>query len=149
MHKLYLSFLFFITVSCLTSGCSHSIKVDVARQSSDLNHCEYIFGSDLTKLKNENAILLQIGVVDTTDEQAPIPIAIIIIDKKEVILKLMSSQEVENNSSRTYEGEGYKLVLHYKREIMENGEAVFTGDFLIENKSQQSEYKVVGVLCNL
>ena len=149
MLKLSLSILYLIAVSCLTTSCSHSIKLDVARQSSELNHCENIFGADLRTLKTENAILLQTGVVDTTDEQAPIPIAIIIIDKKEIVLKLMSNHEVENTTSRTYEGEGYKLALNYKREIQEHNETVFTGEFIIENNSQKSEYDIVGIACNL
>ena len=142
-------FLFPITVLCLLTCCSHSIKVDVTRQSSELNHCEYIFGTDLNTLKFENAILLQTGVVDTTDEQPPIPVAIVIIDKKEVILKLLSQHGVENDTSRIYKGEGYTLDLTFKKQIAEHNETIFNGKFVIEYKGLKSEYHIEGTLCNL
>jgi hypothetical protein len=60
-----------------------------------------MFGTDLNLLKSENAILVQTGLIDTTDEQPPIPVAIVIIDNKEIILRLISHNEFENESNRT------------------------------------------------
>lgn len=148
MNKYHNSFWFFLFFCTLTS-CSHSIKIDLARHSSELNHCEIAFGEDLTTLKYENAILLQTGLIDTTTEQAPISVAIVIIAKKEVILTLVNHHEVENETSRAYEREGYRLSLSYKKEVIEHNETIFRGKFLIENKNLKSEYDVVGTVCNL
>lgn len=141
-------FLFLIAVFVLT-GCSQAIKIDIARQSSELIHCEITFGSDLTTLKQENAILLQTGIIDTTDEKAPISAAIVLIEKKEVVLKLVNHHEVENETSRTYEGEGYKLKLSYKTEMSQNNETIFKGKFVIEKENLKSEYDIVGTTCKL
>jgi hypothetical protein len=141
-------FLLLIAVFMLT-GCSQAIKIDIARQSSELIHCEIAFGSDLTTLKQENAILLQTGIIDTTDEQAPIAVAIVLIDRKEVVLKSVNHHEVENETSRTYEGEGYKLNLSYKMDISQNNETIFKGKFVIEKGNLKSEYDIVGSICNL
>lgn len=149
MNKLKSFFLFFIVMLCLTTSCSHSIKIDIARQSSELNHCENIFGEDLNAIKYENSFLLQTGKIDTTDEQTPIPVAIVFIDKKEIILKLVSNHQVANQTNQIYQGDEYRIYLKYKKEIKEHNETIFTGKFLIENKRQKSEYNIVGIICNL
>ncbi|MGG9961188.1 hypothetical protein [Ferruginibacter sp. SUN106] len=136
-------------ILCLLTGCSRAIEIDIARQSSDINHCEIIFGTDLNTLKYENAILLQTGFIDTTNEQAPIPIAIVIIAKKEIILKLIRSNEVGNETRRLYENEDYKLNLTYKKQVEEHNEIIYKGNFSIENKGLKSEYNVTGCTCNL
>jgi hypothetical protein len=149
MIKLYSFSPFFVTILFALTSCSHSIKIDIRRQTSELNHCENIFGNDLNSLKYENAILLQTGVVDTTDEQVPIPIAIIIVDKKEIVLKLTSRNEIANEITRAYEGEGYKLKLNYNKNITEHNETIFKGKFFIEYKSMKSEYEIEGTTCIL
>ena len=149
MNKPCNLFLFLVAVLCTLASCSHSIKIDITRQSSELNRCEFVFGADLNTLKQENAILLQTGVIDTTDEQVPIPVAIVIIDKKEIILKLVNNSEAERETSRTYEGGGYKLNLSYKKEIAENNETIFKGKFFIQYKGLKTEYTVEGTTCNL
>ena len=141
-------FLFLIAVFAL-ADCSQAIKINIARQSSELIHCEITFGSDLTTLRQENAILLQTGIIDTTDEQAPISAAIVLIDKKEVVLKLANHSEVENETSRRYEGQGYKLNLSYKTEMSQNNETIFKGKFVIKKENLKSEYDIVGTTCNL
>ena len=149
MHKPCYFFLVFVAALFTLISCSHSIKIDITRQSSDLNHCKYIFGPDLNTLKNENAILLQTGVIDTTDEAYPIPVAIVIIDKKEIILKLLNHSEESNDISESYEGDGYKLYLEYIKQKTEHNESIFKGKFSIENKSSKSEYNIEGTVCNL
>jgi|SRR5664279_4466635 len=138
-----------IAVLCALTSCSHSIKIDLTRQSSELNQCEIIFGNDLNSLKLENAILLQTGAIDTTDEQVPIPVAIVIIDKKEIVLKLISHSENANETTRAYAGEGYTLNLNYRKQISEQNETIFKGKFFIEYKSIKSEYDIEGTTCNL
>jgi hypothetical protein len=148
MYKLIGTLLISLSVTGLVS-CKHSIRLDVATRSSDLNHCEYIFGKDINSLKYENAFLLQTGTIDTTTEQPPIPIAIIIIDKKEIILKLKSQHEENNQFNRMYEGEGYKLNLNYKEEAGEYYQTIFPGKFILEKDGYKSEYDIVGINCNL
>ena len=138
-----------VALFSITSCNSHSIEIEIARQSSELNQCEYIFGEDLNTLKLENAILLQTGTIDTTDEQPPILVAIVLLNKKETILKLASHSEVGNETTETYEGEGYKLTLHYNKQITEHDETIFKGKLLIEFKNLKSEYKIEGTTCNL
>ena len=92
---------------------------------------------------------MQTGKIDTTDEQAPIPVAIVFIDKKEIILKLVSNHQVANQTNQIYQGDEYRIYLKYKKEIKEHNETIFTGKFLIENKRQKSEYNIVGIICNL
>jgi hypothetical protein len=149
MYKPCNLFVFLFTFFITLTSCSHSIKIDITRQSSELNHCENIFGNDLNTLKTENAILLQTGEIDTTDEKAPIQIAIVIIEKKEIILKLIHHIEVASATTREYVGEGYKLNLYYVRQISEQNDTTFIGNFLIEFKSIRSRYDIEGTTCNL
>ena len=149
MHKPVNYFFSFIAVFCILTGCSHPIKIDITRQSSELNHCENIFGNDLNTLKLENAILLQTGAIDTTDEQAPIQVAIVIINKKEIVLKLISHSEIANETTRAYEGGGYTLNLNYSKQVSEQNETIFKGTFFIEYEGIKSEYNIEGTTCNL
>jgi hypothetical protein len=149
MNKFY-NFIFCIASVLFTlTSCSRSIKIDITRHSSDLNNCENIFGPDSNTLRYENAILLQTGVIDTKDEKTPVSVAIIVIDKKEIILKLIYHNEVGNETNEIYEGEGYKINLSYKKEITEYNIPILKGKFLIANKDSKSEYDIVGSVCNL
>ncbi len=148
MFKIYSLFPIFLSVLCLT-GCVRAIEIDVANKSSDLTHCENLFGKDLKTLKYENTFLLQTGTIDTTDEHQPIPVAIVIVNKKEVILKLVSHRDTENENSSIYEGDGYKINLNYKKEVDEYHQIIFKGHFTIERKEYKSEYDIVGINCNL
>ncbi len=149
MNKTGNFLLFFVAALFTGASCSHSIKIDITRKSSELNNCENVFGADLNTLKYENAILLQTGVIDTTDEQAPIPVAIVIIDKREIILKLTTNDEKSNGITQSYEGNGYKLYLEYFKLKTDHNESFFKGKFSIENKESKSVYNIEGTPCNL
>jgi hypothetical protein len=68
---------------------------------------------------------------------------------KKIILKLTSHNETENETTRLYEGEGYKLDLHYAKQITDHNETIFKGKFSIENKGLKTEYEVEGTSSNL
>jgi hypothetical protein len=90
-----------------------------------------MFGTDINSLWLENTVLLQTGLVDTTDEDPPIPVAIVIINHKEIILRLVSKSEVKNTTSRLYQEDGYKLCFHYTIKPGNHNEPIFSGSFTI------------------
>jgi hypothetical protein len=133
----------------LICSCSNNPNIQKVKDSSPLLHCEKVFADNSDAIDERNEIILQTGVIDTTDEQPPIKIAIINIDYKEVILTLKKSYAEKDISVEIYVGDNYNLTLSYKIQVNENGTSLFIGKFVIENKKCKKEFNIEGRYCNL
>ena len=126
-------------------SCAKSIKLDTNTFSSDLLRPQIEFGENLWAIKYENAIILQIGKIDTTDEQPPIQAAIIHIHEKEVVMDLISARQSNDTTIRIYQGNEYRVELHYiKRKDGETNDSIFEGAFVVSSGHLKSEYLVTG-----
>jgi len=130
-------------------SCLHHTGLQVVRESSNLLKCEKIFADNLAAIDENNEILLQTGVVDTTDEHPPIRTAIIHIDDKEVFLIFERSGMKNAEISEVYKGGGYKLTLTYEQGSSKYGRTIYNGKFLVEGTASVIEHEVAGRDCNL
>ena len=133
----------------LICSCSNYPNIQKVKESSSLLHCEKILADNADAIDERNEILLQTGVIDTTDEKPPIRTAILNIDNKEVILTLKKSYSEKDISIEIYVGDDYNLTLSYKKKENENGISTFIGKFVIENNKYKKKFDIQGRNCNL
>ncbi|HLY71698.1 MAG TPA: hypothetical protein VKR53_18320 [Puia sp.] len=139
----------YIVVLGFVCSCSTSPNIQTVKHSSPLLHCEKIFADNTDAIDERNEILLQTGVIDTTDELPPIETAIINIDNEEIILTLKKSYTENGYSIEKYSGQNYDLTLTYKRDQNNNGSVAYIGKFVIEINKHKTEFSIEGRNCNL
>jgi hypothetical protein len=144
-----IQFSFILLLLGLICSCSNSPNIQKVRESSDLLNCEKVFADNSDVIDERNEIILQTGVIDTTDEQPPIKTAIMNIDNKEVILTLKKSYSEKDILVEIYVGDNYNLTLSYKNQKNENGATLFIGKFVIENDKYKKEFNIEGRYCGL
>jgi hypothetical protein len=147
MKNIIYIFIYAVSMVLVLSSCHHSIELDTIRETSNILNCRLIFGKDINSIKLENAVWLQTGQIDTTDEHAPIKSSIIVVNKKEFILTLIQASDVNNQITEEYAGQGYRLTLTYSK--MEDDQSGYKGILHIENGNQETDYHVEGMSCNL
>ncbi|HLK29257.1 MAG TPA: hypothetical protein VKT28_11820 [Puia sp.] len=113
------------------------------RGTSELIHARLCYGNNAKKLYEENEILIQTGLIDTTDEQPPIDAAIIKIDNKEIILTKMKETKSGNLNIKEYAGEQYHLTIT-DSEKKEDNETMYESDCIVTIGNLKSEYKLTG-----
>lgn len=111
--------------------------------------CEKIFGHTLKAIEEENEILLQTGVIDTTDESPPIKTAIVHINNREVLLTFVKSEPMSTEANEIYKGNGYTLTLKYVEKQSQFGAPFYNGKILIEDFVPKTEVEVSGRYCDL
>jgi hypothetical protein len=130
--------------------CSNKdLNIENVNRSSDLIKCEKIFGSSLKDLEENNNILLQTGLLDTTTEHSPVQCADILIDKKEIILPLKSTKVVDDVTSEEFSDKFYKLTLISTKKQNKNGADFYTGKFTITNFRETKTFEIEGRISNL
>lgn len=131
----------------LVSCSTQEIKLDVVRKTSDLLNCEIIFGYDEKHLYEENGILIQVGVIDTTTEQSPIKTAILNIDKTEIVLNLKSDSILGDRTIQKYSDGIYYLTLDFvaKKNGRNSNSNLYNSICTITKNKLSSRYELVGV----
>ena len=138
--------------SCLltsVTSCSHSFNLDPVRQSSNILTCQKTFATSIKSLEEENEILLQTGIVDTSDEVQPVQSAIISINKTEIILNLESAHNKNDERVELYKSKGYVLTLTYKESKNKFGNSIYEGHAEITDSNVSESYSLEGKTCNL
>ncbi len=136
-----ISILIFIQIiSCK----QQDIKLQVMRGTSELIHASICYGISSTKLYEENEILIQTGLIDTTDEQPPIHAAIIKVNNKEIVLTLIKDNNSENPDVKEYAGEQFHLTLK-DSEKKEGNKITYESDCVITNGNLKSDYRLIGL----
>lgn len=132
-----------LLVSCKTQD----IKLEVVRKTSDLLHCHIIYGYDAKRLYEQNEILIQVGVIDTTTENPPIETAILNINRAEIVLSLKSDSVLGNRTIQKYSDGSYDLTLDYLTEKNEGyyGSYIYPGTCTITKDKKTSKYDIVGI----
>jgi hypothetical protein len=137
-----------ILLAILLVSCStQEIKLEVVRKTSDLLQCEIIFGYDEKHLYEENGILIQVGVIDTTTEQRPIKAAIVNIDKTEIVLNLKSDSIFGDRTIQNYSDGSYSLILDFvdKKNGGNSNSNVYHSICTITQRNLSSRYELVGI----
>ena len=138
-----------LVIIFICSCTNKNPNVEIVRHSSHLLNCEKIFADDLKAIEERNEILLQTGVIDTTDEHLPIRTAIVNIDKNEVELTFEKSYSIQKETTEIYKGSGYVLTLTYEMTKNKFDNPIYKGKFVIETNAVKREFEVEGRTCNL
>ena len=90
-------------------------------------------------------MLIQVGVIDTTTEQAPIRAAIIMVNKTEIILNLELDSVLKDHFIEKYSGDQYELTLEYsmKKDARHYGSPIYPGMCTIRSDKLTSKYEIV------
>ena len=143
MFKIQLTVIL-IPLFLLLNSCK-SIHLEENNKTSELLHSQKEFGEDLDKLKYENKFILQIGYIDTTDEEPPIRTAIIKINEKDILMNFVESKTSNDSTVEVYANTDYKISLFYqKKEDDILHEIFYSGELVVETKGKKSEYSVKG-----
>src|SRR5260221_4640301 len=117
----------------LLLSCTPSIKLDKHSESPELLECRMMFGESISELKELSSCLLQTGVIDTTDEQTPVRVAVVMIGRKYLIMRLVNISTNQGAVQQSYSGDGYNLTLSYHDNGLYGSEPIFKGKFIIIN----------------
>jgi hypothetical protein len=131
----------FLLMLLLESCSTQDIKLDIVRKTSDLLDCNRIFGYDTKRLYEENEILIQVGVIDTTTEHPPIEAAIVNIDNAEIVLNLTVDSVLNDRTIQEYSGNNYYLILDF----LTITKSSFDGTCTIIKGKIRSTYHIVGI----
>ena len=156
MRKGLINFKVFVfLISAVISACSNNphpfntkqeIPLQVVRQSSGLIHCYAVFGYSIKKLEEENEILIQLGTMDTADNQPTKALAVIKTRDSERTLYLVNSRGDRKGeipvTIEEYSGEGYRLVLSYSERPVKGID--YDASCIISKGKLKSEYKLEG-----
>ena len=137
---------FYTTIIILLFSCSisqNSIQLTTVRRTSDLIHCDKIFGKAESNIDLLNEIMIQTGQVDTSDENKQW-VAIVHINKSELLLKQTNITITDKITIEEFEANGYKLTLHYHIESRKDNYNVYKGKAIITNNKVLSEYDIIG-----
>ena len=142
MNKVSLLLVLFF-FSCRTQD----IHLEVVRKTSELLHCKIVYGYDAKRLYEQNEILIQVGVIDTTTEHPPIKTAIVNINKTEIALNLDLDSVSGKRTIQKYSGDNYHLILDYSTEKNESyfGSYIYPGTCTITKDKVTSKYAIVGI----
>ena len=135
--------------SCTQHNLEQDIKVEEARGSSNILECDKMFGENTGTLEEKNEILLQTGLIDTTDEHLPIKGAVIHINENEIFLNFINAKSSSDSTIEAYSGEGYLITLSYTEKRNAFNSLIYVGSFIIEKDRLKSEYKIEGRKCTL
>jgi len=129
--------------SCRTQN----IQLETVRKTSELLHCRIVYGYDAKRLYEQNEILIQVGVIDTTTEHPPIETAIVNIHKTEIVLNLDLDSVLGKRTIQKYSGDNYYLTLDYSTEKNESyyGSYIYPGTCTITKGKVTSKYDIVGI----
>jgi hypothetical protein len=108
-------------------------------------HAGKHFGKNIKSIEELNEILLVTGKIDTTSESPPISLAIVVIDKKKIMLTLIKAKKLNDEISEEYSGSGYDLTLAYKEKKSSTYTLIYEGNLIIKDNKLKSQYKVIGV----
>ena len=138
-------FLFAILlVSCSAQNDKQDIKLEVVRMTSDLLQCQVIYGYNEKSLYQENEILIQVGLIDTTTEQSPIKAAIVHINRKELVLDLKSETVEAAHTIQIYFDGNYTMTLNFKKKDNYDGGDVYNCTCTLSTGKLSSRYELVG-----
>jgi hypothetical protein len=135
---------FIISLFLLTACKREKIKLEKVRALPDYMYIKKHFGYDLKSMEERNDFLLVTGTIDTTTETPPADVAVIMIDKQQLILHKTKSVANSNEVKEIYSGSGYSLLLEYTK----TNKHLFTsyeGELEISKPGAESAYHVVGV----
>ena len=127
----------------LASCTRQDISLQVVRETSELIHAKIYYGTSFKRLDEENEILIQTGLIDTTDEHPPIDVAIIHVNNKEIVLTRSKEIQSADLNTKEYRGEGYHLILTFSKSLEDNI-TVYEGKCIISKGNLKSDYKIVG-----
>jgi hypothetical protein len=133
-------------IICCTSCSQKSIELGIVRHSSDLLHCDKVFGYSSKTLREKNEILLQTGYVDTTTETKPFEVAIINYKRNEIVMVLNKRTENQNIVTESYSNYTFNITLTYSKETI-NRSPIYKGAFVIQLNHLESSYSVEGTSC--
>jgi hypothetical protein len=133
-------------IICCTSCSQKSIELGIVRHSSDLLHCEKVFGYSIKRLREKNEILLQTGYVDTTTETKPFETAIINYKQNEIVMVLNRRTENQNMVTESYSNDTFNIRLTYSKETIHQS-SIYKGTFVIQLNHLESTYSVEGSSC--
>jgi len=136
---LFASFLL-VLCSCNQSNAKREIPLTVVRQSSNLIHCDVIFASSVKKMEEENEIFIQLGTLDTNDEELPKQVAIVRINDQPVFLYNVKTEQHGKQLNQDYTGDGYTLTLSCNE--TDEANAVYDCTCTIKKGSLKSEYRL-------
>ena len=125
------------------------MNIRSVKQSVHILSCEKVFAEDLKRMDEENEILLQTGILDTTNEHPPLRVAIVYVGKNMVTLIFEKSYKSGAEISEVYKAEGYNLRLTYEETKNKYGNPIYNGTFVVETAKSKSEFDVMGHHCNL
>lgn len=108
-----------------------------------------MFGQSVNELKELSSCWLQTGVIDTTTEQDPIKVAVVMIGRRDYFLRLVNVSSNNGSVVQSYNGDGYNITLTYHEKGVYGGMPVFKGKFIISDSFHKTEYKVEGAYCDL
>jgi len=136
-------FIMLLFVSCKTQD----IKLEIVRKTSELLHCHRIYGYDAKRLYEENEILIQVGLIDTTTEHPPIEAAIVNINKTEIVLNLMLDSALDNRTIQKYFADNCYLILDFltKKNNSNYGSYTYSGTCTITKGNMTSTYQIIGI----
>jgi hypothetical protein len=141
MRPLYAAIIFTFLFSC--SNTQNSIQLTTVRKTSDLIHCDKIFGKGESSLDLLNEIIIQTGQIDTTDERKQW-VAVIHIKNSELILNQTNIIISDKTTTEQFEADGYKLTLHYDVIDRKSNYNIYKGKAIIINNKKQSEFTIIG-----
>lgn len=146
---IYLVFLFLnIVAGCSGPSTASHIQLSPVRHTSDFIHNIKIFGKDEKAIEQLNEIYLQTGTIDTEDNSVDEPgtrVAIIYINKKQIVLKETETSFREGITSKRFAGKGYTVNLNYYL-LPENGKDIlYKAHLLITNNADSTEYDLTGM----
>ncbi|NCD69691.1 hypothetical protein [Mucilaginibacter agri] len=133
-----------ILVICLFS-CKpkNDLQLEKVFQSSDHLKCDKVFANSRKSIVELNEILVQTGVVDTSEIVGP-PAAVIHVQGKEIILNLIKGNKDGDNFNQLYAGKDYKLLLNYKAKHYDN-RTEYVGYCEVWHQTLHSKFDVEGL----
>ncbi len=150
MNRHYLLiFLMAVIFTSIIQGCSESIPVDTISRSSEFISCQLTYGANYESLHYRNECWIQTGIIDTTSESPPIPVAIIYINKKEIILPRQSENDNDDHFTEIYADQQYTLIISCAMENDESGGRLYKGVFRLTSGGRTHEHKVVAIGCEM
>ncbi|MFT3935125.1 MAG: hypothetical protein QM726_15970 [Chitinophagaceae bacterium] len=127
-------------------SCKQSIQLEKIHETSNLLSSPIQFGKSLNSFKYENEFILQIGIIDTTDEVPAVKAAIVKIKGKQIVLHLVALKLVDKRNIEDYSGGGFNLSVSYKEEFDPTlNETFYQGSLIIQQGDLKSEYEIAGM----
>jgi hypothetical protein len=122
----------------------HEIKLGEVSDLPEYFYETYHFGKDIKAIEKLNEFILVTGKIDTTSESPPLRLAVVVVGRDNIFLKLTKTKTDHELITEEYSGNGYKINLVYRQENIKNHSPIYEGYFVIEHGDTKSQYEVVG-----